>query len=197
MRAEGDEGFPGEAELFKKATDNHGRGSEPVRVPYENGVIGVHISGKCHGQSRARIVFPFLSCSAFRSGMFGRIGFRSLYFKYVSAYGGMDHPGHGPGIAGMGKIRDQDFARGISRSGSKRCKRKNPRRHGESGQPLQCVTPGMTWRRIPKSHMFFHNDSPVTMTFHVMQGIPYIRENVADAAFPPYVCSDTAYCRNR
>ena len=35
--------------------------------------------------------------------MFGRIGFRSLYFKYVSAYGGMDHPGHGPGIAGMGK----------------------------------------------------------------------------------------------
>ncbi len=104
---------------------------------------------------------------------------------------------YGPGIAGMGKIRDQDFVRGISRSGSKLRKRKNPRCHGEPGKPLQCVTLGMTWRRISKNHMFFHNDSPVTMMFNIARGTPLLQGNVADGAFPPYRHNDTAYCRNR
>lgn len=135
MRTEGRKRFSGERECFKKSAHSHGCGSEPVGIPYKKDVIAVHIGGKFHGKSRPSIVFPFFFRAPLDSGMFRWIGVRSLDFQHIPAHGGMAHPGHGSGIAGVGKIRDQHFGLFCSRAGRKAGPEASPPqgREGEEG----------------------------------------------------------------
>lgn len=80
--------------------------------------------------------------------MFRRIGVRGLDFQHIPAHGGMDHPGHGSGIAGVGKIRDQNFGLICSRAGRKRQDRKRPRPKGEKGKKAEGAV-------VPKGKLSF------------------------------------------